>query len=161
MAGVSANPQQRPAITHQVPQASASTGSTRRTHSRADFTLKVSTHEHSFKRSSLSTADFSRSGDQHSQRLTSFAPQPDRTGGRWWTRVESPDPATVVFHLKFATASFLPSLADPFAFIYPKAVLDKDMRWFEQHVLGSGPFRFVGLRHRPVDQGRTQSGLLP
>ena len=50
-----------------------------------------------------------------------------------------------MFHLKFATASFLPSLADPFAFIYPKAVLDKDIRWFEQHVLGSGPFRFVSL----------------
>ena len=66
----------------------------------------------------------------------------------WWSvvdSVESPDPATVVFHLKFATASFLPSLADPFAFIYPKAVLDKDIRWFEQHVLGSGPFRFVSL----------------
>ena len=66
----------------------------------------------------------------------------------WWSvvdSVESPDPATVVFRLKFATASFLPSLADPFAFIYPKAVLDKDIRWFEQHVLGSGPFRFVSL----------------
>jgi peptide/nickel transport system substrate-binding protein len=66
----------------------------------------------------------------------------------WWSvvdSVESPDPATVVFRLKFATASFLPSLADPLAFIFPKAVLDKDIRWFEQHVLGSGPFRFVGL----------------
>ena len=32
--------------------------------------------------------------------------------------VEAPDPTTVVFRLKFATNTFLPSLADPFAFIY-------------------------------------------
>ena len=27
--------------------------------------------------------------------------------------------------------------------IYPKAILDKDPHWFEQHVMGSGPFKFV------------------
>ena len=52
-------------------------------------------------------------------------------------------PTTVVFKLKFATTTFLPSLADPYAFIYPKAILDKDPHWFEQHVMGSGPFKFV------------------
>jgi peptide/nickel transport system substrate-binding protein len=57
--------------------------------------------------------------------------------------VEAPDETTVVFKLKFATLSFLPSLADPYAAIYPKAILDKDPHWFEQHVMGSGPFRFV------------------
>ena len=57
--------------------------------------------------------------------------------------VEAPDATTVVFKLKFATGTFLPSLADPYAFIYPKAILDKDPHWFEQHVLGSGPFKFV------------------
>ncbi len=57
--------------------------------------------------------------------------------------VESPDPTTVVFKLKYATSTFLPSLADPYAFIYPKAILDKDPHWFEQHVMGSGPFKFV------------------
>ncbi len=36
-------------------------------------------------------------------------------------KVEAPDPATVVFHLKFATGAFLPALADPFNFIYNKA----------------------------------------
>jgi peptide/nickel transport system substrate-binding protein len=64
----------------------------------------------------------------------------------WWSvvdAVESPDPTTVVFRLKFATNTFLPSLADPFAFIYSKAILDKDIRWYEQHVMGSGPFKFV------------------
>ena len=82
----------------------------------------------------------------------------------WWSvvdSVEAPDPTTVVFRLKFATNTFLPSLADPFAFIYSKAILDKDVRWYEQHVMGSGPFKFVSHRHRPVDQGRTESGLLP
>ena len=57
--------------------------------------------------------------------------------------IESPDPTTVVFRLKFATTTFLPSLADPFAFIYPKPILDRDPHWFEQHVMGSGPFKFV------------------
>ena len=36
--------------------------------------------------------------------------------------VESPDPATVVFKLKFATTVFLPALADPFALIYEKKI---------------------------------------
>src|ERR1700693_2213579 len=41
-------------------------------------------------------------------------------------QVEASDPATVVFHLKFATSAFLPALADPFNFIYKKAKLDED-----------------------------------
>ncbi|HUN40802.1 MAG TPA: ABC transporter substrate-binding protein [Acetobacteraceae bacterium] len=57
--------------------------------------------------------------------------------------VEAPDATTVVFRLKYPTTTFLPSLADPYAAIYPKAILDKDPHWFEQHVLGSGPFKFV------------------
>ena len=43
--------------------------------------------------------------------------------------VTAPDPATVVFHLKFATDAFLPALADPFAWIYKKEILEKDQRW--------------------------------
>src|SRR6202030_2308821 len=38
-------------------------------------------------------------------------------------KVEAPDPATVVFHLKFATSAFLPALADPFAWIYKTEIL--------------------------------------
>src|SRR5215469_7264684 len=57
--------------------------------------------------------------------------------------VEAPDPTTVVFHLKFATNAFLPALADPFTFVYRKEILDKDPRWYEQNVLGSGPFKFA------------------
>src|SRR5204863_9289445 len=59
-------------------------------------------------------------------------------------KVEAPDPATVVFRLKFATTAFLPALADPFAFIYQKAKLDQDPHWYEKNVMGSGPFKFAG-----------------
>ena len=55
-----------------------------------------------------------------------------------------PIPTTVVFRLKFATSAFLPALADPFNFIYKKAILDKDPRWYEKNIMGSGPFKFVG-----------------
>ena len=76
-----------------------------------------------------------------------FAPPPgviSARGGYYsmLDKVEAPDAKTVVFHLKFATAAFLPALADPYAFIYQKAVLDRDPHWYETNVLGSGPFRF-------------------
>ena len=54
-------------------------------------------------------------------------------------KVEAPDPETVVFRLKFPTTAFLPALADPFAFIYEKQILDKDPHWYEKNVMGSGP----------------------
>jgi peptide/nickel transport system substrate-binding protein len=58
--------------------------------------------------------------------------------------VAAPDPTTVMFHLKFATGAFLPALADPYAWIYKKEILDKDPRWYEKNVMGSGPFKFAG-----------------
>src|SRR5580704_12896358 len=58
-------------------------------------------------------------------------------------KVEAPDPATIVFRLKFATTTFLPALADPFTFIYQKTKLDQDPHWYEKNILGSGPFKFV------------------
>src|SRR5271167_3638184 len=58
-------------------------------------------------------------------------------------KVEVTDPTTVVFRLKFATDAFLPALADPYAWIYKKAILDKDPHWYEKNILGSGPFKFV------------------
>ena len=58
-------------------------------------------------------------------------------------KVEAPDPSTVVFRLKFATSAFLPALADPFNWIYQKAILEKDPRWYEKNILGSGPFKFA------------------
>src|SRR5580704_13167350 len=56
--------------------------------------------------------------------------------------IEAPDPKTVVFHLKFATSAFLPALADPYSWIYKKDILEKDPRWYEKNILGSGPFKF-------------------
>ena len=61
-------------------------------------------------------------------------------------RIEDPDDTTVIFKLKFATLTFMPALADPFSFIYSKAVLDKDMHWYEKNIMGSGPFRFESLQ---------------
>jgi peptide/nickel transport system substrate-binding protein len=58
-------------------------------------------------------------------------------------KVEAPDPSTVIFRLKFATDAFLPALADPYAYIYKKEILDKDPHWFEKNIMGSGPFRFA------------------
>jgi peptide/nickel transport system substrate-binding protein len=57
--------------------------------------------------------------------------------------VAAPDDRTVVFKLKFATEAFLPALADPFAYIYKKEILDKDPHWYEKNILGSGPFKFT------------------
>jgi peptide/nickel transport system substrate-binding protein len=59
-------------------------------------------------------------------------------------KIEAPDPTSVIFNLKFATTAFLPALADPFAYIYKKEVLDKDPHWYEKNILGSGPFKFAG-----------------
>ena len=52
--------------------------------------------------------------------------------------VEAPDAKTVVFRLKYATSAFIPALADPYAFLYKKELLDRDPRWFEKNILSSG-----------------------
>jgi peptide/nickel transport system substrate-binding protein len=56
--------------------------------------------------------------------------------------VEAPDPSTVVFKLKFPSASLLVNLASPSNVIFPKKYLDKDPNYFKNNVMGSGPFRF-------------------
>ena len=56
--------------------------------------------------------------------------------------VSAPDNDTVVFKLKYPSGAFIPALANPYNFIYSKAVLDKDMHWYEKNVMGSGPFLF-------------------
>src|SRR5258705_4746605 len=58
------------------------------------------------------------------------------------TSVEAPEPGTVVFKLKFPSASLLENLASPWNVIYPKKYLDKDPNYFKANVMGSGPFRF-------------------
>jgi peptide/nickel transport system substrate-binding protein len=76
-------------------------------------------------------------------------------------KLETPDPQTVIFHLKFATAAFLPALADPYAFIYKKELLDRDQHWFEKQIMGSGPFRFKRISGGAIDFRHPQSRLLP
>ena len=60
-------------------------------------------------------------------------------------KIEDPDDTTVIFHLKFATLSFLPALADPWNFIYSRALLEQDPHYYERHIMGSGPFRFESM----------------
>jgi peptide/nickel transport system substrate-binding protein len=57
--------------------------------------------------------------------------------------VEAPDASTVVFRLKWPSASFLTALASPFNWIYKAEILARDMRWYESNVMGTGPFVFV------------------
>jgi peptide/nickel transport system substrate-binding protein len=76
-------------------------------------------------------------------------PPPGYSSARetWYKMVDTisaPDPTTVVFHLKFATLTFLPALADPYTAIYKKDIIDKDPRWYEKNIMGSGPFKFAG-----------------
>ncbi|HEX6776100.1 MAG TPA: ABC transporter substrate-binding protein, partial [Methylomirabilota bacterium] len=57
--------------------------------------------------------------------------------------VEARGPLTVVFRLKWASPSFLSSLASPFNWIYKADILVRDIRWYERNVMGTGPFLFV------------------
>ena len=57
--------------------------------------------------------------------------------------VEAPDPSTVVFKLKWASAAFLAGLASPWNFIYKADILAKDPNWYEKNIMGTGPFTFV------------------
>ncbi len=56
--------------------------------------------------------------------------------------VSATDDETVVFKLKYATGAFIPVVANPYNFIYSKSKLDKDQKWYEANVVGSGPFVF-------------------
>src|SRR2546430_13723225 len=50
--------------------------------------------------------------------------------------VEAPDPSTVVFKLKFPSASLFANLAHPMNVIFPKTHLDKDPNYFKNNVMG-------------------------
>src|SRR5215471_952706 len=68
-------------------------------------------------------------------------------------RVEAPDPTTVVFKLKFPSASLLVNLASPWNVIFPKKYLDKDPNYFKTNVVGSGPFKFKGYTRGATFEG--------
>ncbi len=56
-------------------------------------------------------------------------------------KIEALDPQTVVFHLKWPTASFLSGLASPWNFIYKADILAKDPGWYDKNIMGTGPFK--------------------
>src|SRR5260370_29356622 len=69
-------------------------------------------------------------------------------------KIAATDPHTLVIHLKFATSAFLPALADPFNWIYQKKILDKDPRWYEHNIMGSGPFVFEEFQTGQLIKGK-------
>jgi peptide/nickel transport system substrate-binding protein len=69
------------------------------------------------------------------------------------TSVEAPDAGTVVFKLKFPSASLMTNLAEPWNVIYPKKYLDKDPNYFKSNVMGSGPFKFKSYTRGSTFEG--------
>ena len=59
------------------------------------------------------------------------------------TRIDTPDPATVVFHLQWPDAAMLANFASPWNCIYSAAKLKEDPLFPRTHILGTGPFVFV------------------
>jgi len=57
-------------------------------------------------------------------------------------KIETPDEYSVVFRLKRPSASMLANFASPWNFIYKAELLEKDPRWYEKNIMGTGPFSF-------------------
>jgi peptide/nickel transport system substrate-binding protein len=57
--------------------------------------------------------------------------------------VQAPAPDTVVFRLKWYEGSFVANVASPWNWIYKADILAKDPHYYETHVMGTGPFKFV------------------
>src|SRR5712692_6153606 len=68
-------------------------------------------------------------------------------------RIEAPEPRTVVFKLKFPSASLLANLASPWNVIFPRKYLDQDVNYFKTHVVGSGPFKFKSYTRGSTFEG--------
>jgi peptide/nickel transport system substrate-binding protein len=69
------------------------------------------------------------------------------------TSIDAPDASTVVFKLKFPSASLLPNFASPWNLIYPKKYLDKDPNHFKANIVGSGPFKFKSYTRGSTFEG--------
>jgi peptide/nickel transport system substrate-binding protein len=57
--------------------------------------------------------------------------------------VQAPEPYIVAFKLKWPSPSFIHSLASPWNWIYKADILERDVRWYEKNIMGTGPFTFV------------------
>ena len=81
--------------------------------------------------------------DRHSRRRASPARASELLRHGRQDRGARPDDRRLPAEIRRRRA-FLPALADPFAFIYKKEILDKDPHWYEKNIMGSGPFKFAG-----------------
>src|SRR3954447_10922604 len=59
------------------------------------------------------------------------------------SQIDTPDPHTVVFHLKWPEAAMLANFASPWNCIYSAAKLAVDPNFPKTNILGTGPFVFV------------------
>ena len=57
--------------------------------------------------------------------------------------VEAPDPHSIRFKLKYASASLMLNLASPWNHIYKADLLAQDPHYYKKNVMGTGPFTFV------------------
>src|SRR5207247_2812653 len=69
------------------------------------------------------------------------------------TSIEAPNSGTVVFKLKYPSASLLTNFASPWNVIFPKKYLDKDPNYFKNNVVGSGPFKFKSYTRGATFEG--------
>jgi peptide/nickel transport system substrate-binding protein len=59
------------------------------------------------------------------------------------SRIDTPDPLTVTFHLQWPDAAMLANFASPWNCIYSAARLASDPQFPKSHILGTGAFVFV------------------
>ncbi len=57
--------------------------------------------------------------------------------------IETPDPLTVIFHLKDPNRALIYAFANPFNCVYSAAKLKENPLYPARNVMGTGPFRFV------------------
>jgi peptide/nickel transport system substrate-binding protein len=58
-------------------------------------------------------------------------------------KMETTDKNTIVFKLKYPSASFQAALASPWNYIYQAAKLKENPKFYEKNIMGTGPFTFV------------------
>jgi peptide/nickel transport system substrate-binding protein len=75
-------------------------------------------------------------------------------------KIAATDPHTVGIHLKFATSTFLPALADPYKDLSEENTRQGPPLVREQHH-GVRPVRLRGIPNGPVNQRKAQPPLLP
>ena len=68
--------------------------------------------------------------------------------------IQAPSKDTVVFKLKYPSASFMSNLASPWNWIYSAARLKEDIKYYEKKVDGTGPFTFVNYTKGSVWEGK-------